>query len=73
MSTPVAAESDFYLPAARFFTAHAPSALTYDDVSLATLYSEILPKDADLATSLAENLRLQIPVISSDMDTVTES
>ncbi len=73
MSTPVAAESEFYLPAERFFSAHAPSALTYDDVSLATLYSEILPKDADLATVLAEGLRLQIPVISSDMDTVTES
>lgn len=73
MSTPVAAESEFYLPAERFFSTHAPSALTYDDVSLATLYSEILPKDADLATSLAEGLRLQIPIISSDMDTVTES
>jgi IMP dehydrogenase len=73
MSTPVAAESEFYLPAERFFSSHAPSALTYDDVSLATLYSEILPKDADLATSLADGLRLQIPIISSDMDTVTES
>jgi IMP dehydrogenase len=50
-----------------------PTALTYDDVSLATLYSEILPKDADLAASLSETLRLQIPIISSDMDTVTES
>jgi IMP dehydrogenase len=73
MSTPVAAENDFYLTAERFFSSHAPSALTYDDVSLATLYSEILPKDADLATSLADGLRLQIPIISSDMDTVTES
>ncbi|OHE89220.1 MAG: malate dehydrogenase [Verrucomicrobia bacterium RIFCSPLOWO2_12_FULL_64_8] len=50
-----------------------PTALTYDDVSLATLYSEILPKDADLSTQLAETVRLQIPVISADMDTVTES
>ncbi len=73
MSTPVAAESEFYLPADQFFPAQAPNALTYDDVSLATLFSDILPKDADTSTSLAEGLRLQIPVISSDMDTVTES
>lgn len=73
MSQPVADESEFYLPAERFFAAHAPNALTYDDVSLATLYSDILPKDADLSTTLAEGLRLQIPIISSDMDTVTES
>jgi IMP dehydrogenase len=68
-----ASDSDFYLPADRFFAANLPSALTYDDVSLATLHSEILPKDTDLATTLAEGLRLQIPIISSDMDTVTES
>ena len=42
-------------------------------MSLATLYSEILPKDADTATALSESLRLPIPIISSDMDTVTES
>jgi IMP dehydrogenase len=74
MTQPVAsADTDFYLPAARFFPANLPNALTYDDVSLATLYSEILPKDADLATSISDALRLQIPIISSDMDTVTES
>ncbi len=74
MTKPVAsADSEFYLPAERFFAASHPVGLTYDDVSLATLYSEILPKDADLATTLSDSLRLQIPVISSDMDTVTES
>ena len=73
MTKSVAADSDFYQPAAQFFPASLPSALTYDDVSLATLYSDILPKDADLSTALADGLRLQIPVISSDMDTVTES
>ena len=46
---------------------------TYDDISLATLYSEVLPKQTNLATHLAPNLCLQIPIISSDMDTVTES
>jgi IMP dehydrogenase len=63
----------FYPAADEFFSSILPTALTYDDVSLATLYSEILPKDADLRTNLSETLRLQIPIISSDMDTVTES
>src|SRR5664280_1004668 len=63
----------FYPAAYDFFSRLLPTALTYDDVSLATLYSEILPKDADLTTNLSETLRLQIPIISSDMDTVTES
>jgi len=67
------ADTEFYLPAETFFRASLPVALTFDDVSLATLYSEILPKDADTSTALSEALRLQIPVISSDMDTVTES
>jgi IMP dehydrogenase len=67
------ADAEFFLPADSFFRANLPTGLTFDDVSLATLYSEILPKDADTATELSGALRLQIPVISSDMDTVTES
>lgn len=67
------ADAQFYLPADAFFRANLPTALTFDDVSLATLYSEILPKDADTATSISDSVRLQIPIISSDMDTVTES
>ena len=67
------ADADFYQPADTFFRANSPTALTFDDVSLATLYSEILPKDADTSTQLSERVRLQIPIISSDMDTVTES
>jgi IMP dehydrogenase len=66
-------DATFYLPADAFFRANLPTALTFDDVSLATLYSDILPKDADTSTAISESLRLQIPVISSDMDTVTES
>ncbi|HVU19015.1 MAG TPA: IMP dehydrogenase [Candidatus Didemnitutus sp.] len=73
MTKTVAADGDFYLPAGRFFAASQPIALTYDDVSLATAYSEILPKDADLGVDLSDSLRLQIPIVSSDMDTVTES
>ena len=63
----------FYLNADQFFKANLPVGLTYDDLSLATLYSEILPKQTSLATQLAPSLELQIPIISSDMDTVTES
>jgi IMP dehydrogenase len=72
-SATAAADGEYFLPADAFFRANLPMALTFDDVSLATLYSEILPKDADTATALSESLRLQIPVLSSDMDTVTES
>jgi IMP dehydrogenase len=68
-----AADGEYFLPADAFFRANLPMALTFDDVSLATLFSEILPKDADTATALSDTLRLQIPVLSSDMDTVTES
>jgi IMP dehydrogenase len=67
------AAQQFYPAADEFFSRLLPMALTYDDVSLGTLYSEILPKDADLTTNLSETLRLQIPIISSDMDTVTGS
>lgn len=73
VATPSAADAQFYLPADAFFRANLPTALTFDDVSLATLYSEILPKNADTSTSISDAVRLQIPIISSDMDTVTES
>ena len=66
-------DDPFYQPADQFFPANNKLALTFDDVTLATLSSEILPRDTQLDTQLAENLRLNIPVISSDMDTVTES
>ncbi|MEM1221752.1 MAG: IMP dehydrogenase [Verrucomicrobiota bacterium] len=64
---------DYYLPAREFFGSNLPVGLTYDDISLATLYSEVLPRETSLATNLSEGLQLQIPIISSDMDTVTES
>ena len=66
-------DSPFYQPADKFFPANNNVGLTFDDITLATLYSDILPRDTHLETQLAENLRLNIPVISSDMDTVTES
>jgi len=63
----------YYLAANEFFTATLPTGLTYDDVSLATRFSEVLPKDTNLDVHLADNLHLHLPIISSDMDTVTES
>ena len=66
-------DDDFYKPADAFFRADAGLALTYDDVSLATLYTDILPRDTNLDTTLADGLQLRIPIVSADMDTVTES
>ncbi len=66
-------DSKFYQPAHEFFPAYSHIGLTFDDVTLATQYSEILPRETQLDTTLAEGLQLHIPIISSDMDTVTES
>ena len=66
-------DSRFYKSADAFFQAYSHIGLTFDDITLATLYSEILPRDTQLDVTLAEGLRLNIPVVSSDMDTVTES
>jgi len=68
-----AIDAEFYQPAAGFFSANREVALTYDDVTLATLYSEILPRETNLESTLAERLHLHIPIISADMDTVTEA
>ena len=70
---PSAIDELLYQPADTFFLSQSGTALTYDDVTLATLYSDILPRDAQLDTPLAEGLQLHIPIISADMDTVTES
>jgi IMP dehydrogenase len=48
-------------------------ALTYDDVLLVPAYSEVLPRDANTVTQLTGNIRLNIPIVSAAMDTVTES
>lgn len=63
----------FYKDADAFFAANAGVGLTYDDVSLATLYSEVLPRMTRLDTSLSDRLPLSLPIVSADMDTVTES
>jgi IMP dehydrogenase len=48
-------------------------ALTFDDVSLVPAHSTILPKDVNLGTQLTRGLRLNLPIVSAAMDTVTEA
>ena len=48
-------------------------ALTFDDVTMIPKYSEVLPSEVDTSTQLSKNLILKIPLLSSAMDTVTES
>ena len=48
-------------------------ALTFDDVLLVPGHSTILPKDVSLKTQLTQNIRLNLPLVSAAMDTVTES
>jgi len=48
-------------------------ALTFDDVLLIPAHSTILPREVSLATQLTRNIRLNIPLVSAAMDTVTES
>ncbi len=48
-------------------------ALTFDDVLLVPAYSDILPKDTSLTTFLTRNIKLNIPLVSAAMDTVTEA
>ena len=47
--------------------------LTFDDVLLVPQESSVLPKDTDLSTKLTNEIKLNIPLISAAMDTVTES
>ncbi len=48
-------------------------ALTFDDVLLVPAYSQVLPRDTDLSTRLSRNIRLNLPLVSAAMDTVTEA
>ncbi len=48
-------------------------ALTFDDVLLTPAYSEVLPGDVDLSTQLTRDIRLNIPLVSAAMDTVSEA
>src|SRR3989338_7978977 len=46
--------------------------LTYDDVLLVPQYSEVLPRDVDITSLLTKKIKLNVPIISAAMDTVTE-
>ena len=48
-------------------------ALTFDDVLLVPAYSEVLPREVDLSTRLTRGIRLNLPIVSAAMDTVTEA
>ncbi len=47
--------------------------ITFDDVLLEPAYSDVIPGDVDVRTQVTRNIRLNIPILSSPMDTVTES
>ncbi len=47
--------------------------LTFDDVLLVPAYSEILPREVDISTQFTRNLRINVPIVSAAMDTVTDS
>ncbi len=48
-------------------------ALTYDDVLLVPLYSEVLPREVDISSNLTKKIKINVPIISAAMDTVTEA
>ncbi|MBI1357518.1 MAG: IMP dehydrogenase [Acidobacteria bacterium] len=54
-------------------TSPLPEALTFDDVLLLPAYSDVLPAEVDTGTNLTRTIRLNIPIVSAAMDTVTES
>src|SRR4051812_39750789 len=47
--------------------------ITFDDVLLVPSYSEVLPREVDISTQLTRNIRINVPLVSAAMDTVTES
>ncbi len=51
---------------------HIGEALTFDDVLLIPAYSEVLPRDVDISTQFTTDIRLNAPIVSAAMDTVTE-
>ncbi len=56
-----------------FMEHHRFVGMTYDDVTLLTQYADFVPVEADLATQLTREIRMNLPFVSAAMDTVTES
>ncbi len=54
-------------------TKFAKKGLTFDDVLLIPAESHVLPNDVDMSVQLAKNIKLNIPLMSASMDTVTDS
>ncbi len=50
-----------------------PEGLTFDDVLLVPAYSDVLPRDVSIQTRFSRNIKLNIPIVSAAMDTVTEA
>jgi IMP dehydrogenase len=61
------------MPAGKSKPKFVEEGLTFDDVLLVPAYSEVLPRDVNLTTQLTKNLRLNLPMVSAAMDTVTEA
>ncbi len=55
-----------------FFNKILQEALTFDDILLVPGYSEILPHETDVSTSISRFLKLKLPILSAAMDTITE-
>jgi IMP dehydrogenase len=61
------------IPLLQLVGADLPTALTFDDVLLVPRHSTVLPSQVDVSTHLTRNIQLAVPLLSSAMDTVTES
>jgi IMP dehydrogenase len=61
------------MPAGKSKPKFVEDGLTFDDVLLVPAYSEVLPRDVNLSTQLTKNIRINIPMVSAAMDTVTEA
>ena len=64
---------DIETTATRLTTTDIAVALTFDDVLLVPQHSDVLPSEVDVSTRITRNVNLRVPIISSAMDTVTES
>src|SRR5438105_1637442 len=62
-----------HFPGAPMHDRIAYQGITFDDVLLEPAYSDVVPRDVEVRTQLTRNIAIDIPIISSPMDTVTES